>query len=346
MMHTKNLLKTVILGFVTSLTACGGGGGSGPGLPLASGLGSAPTTSVNQPPSPLPTATLVPVSLSTMTPILLTVSGKAKNFDTNTPLLGAVVYISHTLISGATAPMNAPVDGAETTTGADGSYTMILPQASAYPSQFYVEVFMPGMATIHDVLVVSHAGVNTFPDLKLTTLSVDEAAWLDLLNQDRAKWNAPPLVFDETVEEVARLWAAFLATGYFEHACASTDVACPNKINYYQGASSAALSSGENIAAGQPGFARAESDFMSETQYCPQPTNPATCAFTENTGHFLNIVRPDYVWFGNAEVFNGIGLTSTTGIKSGSTNYYVQEFSFSGHFGPTIYDRFRSLSSY
>lgn len=61
---------------------------------------------------------------------------------------------------------------------------------------------MPGMATIHDVLVVSHAGAYAFPDLKLTTPSQDEAGWLTFLNQDRAKWNAPPLVFDEALEEV------------------------------------------------------------------------------------------------------------------------------------------------
>lgn len=81
---------------------------------------------------------------------------------------------------------------------------------------------------------------------------------------------------------------------------------------------------------------------MAETVDFPQPVNPSTCPFAENTGHLIKIVNPNYVWYGVGEKFAGTPF----GIYTGTLNYFDQEFGSSSHYGITIYDKFRSVSSF
>jgi hypothetical protein len=216
------------------------------------------------------------------------------------------------------------------TANASGAYSMSLPAQVSYPSTFYVEVFSPNMITAHEELTVSNVGNNSIRTIGLTTPSNDEATWLEQVNSDRKTWGAPPLVFDETTEEIARLWVTWMAQGHFEHSC-SGEVGCPDKTAYLTTEQPDFTATGENIGAGETSYSAVEGDFMSESANCPQPTDPSTCPFMENTGHFLNIVTPGLLWIGLAE-----NLSGTNFEGSGTTPYYDQEFSYANEAGNTI----------
>ena len=239
--------------------------------------------------------------------------------------------------------MAAPADGGEVATAADGTYAMTLPAQGAYPATFFVNVYSPGKVTIHDELTVSGPGVNAVRDLGETTLTTDEANWLILVNQDRAKYGRSPLYTDETTQEVARLWVSWLAKGHYEHNCASGDVNCPDKVAFIAAQMPTFTATGENIDEMFPPstYQGAESAFMAEAANCPQPADPATCPFAENTGHFINIENSTVVWYGSAEVFGGVSTVS----GQSTADYYDQEFSLPNKSGFTVQTKFRSVTS-
>ncbi len=305
-------MKQLVVVTILMLSACDGGGGSG-SPPTSSSQGGGPTNAPPTGPAAGPGITL---------------TGSVVAKENESAIAGATVVMSHTVIVGATPPAAAPSDGAIATTTSVGSYSLALLAQGSYPSRFYLEVFSPGKPTEHAILTVAGAGANAAPMVGLTSLSSDEAAWLALVNADRAKWSAPPLVFDETAEEVARLWAAFLATGHYEHTCAPSDVGCPDKAAYEAAAHADYPSLGENIGANAPpgSYADTEAQFMSESANCPQPVNVATCPYTETTGHFLNIVNTTATWVGLAEALNGKSYDPTT--YGPTLNYFDMEFGY------------------
>jgi uncharacterized protein YkwD len=192
------------------------------------------------------------------------------NYDTNAALPGAVVYVSHTLVPGATAPMTAPSDGGETTTNASGSWTIALPPITTYPANFYIEVFGGnGMAVAHEIVTATAGGPNPVHTIGLTTLSTDEAGWVAQVNTDRAAWNAPAVVADETAEETARLWVAWVGQGYFEHNCVDGQTGCPSKTSYEASENADYTALAENIAGGQVNWQAAESHLHGRIRKLP-----------------------------------------------------------------------------
>lgn len=345
----KSLRKcSPLFAFVIVMTGCSGGGGGGPTPPS---IPSTPSTQspITGPTTTPPTVTAPPAATpppSTPAPVAptpspapsaspLAITGKMLNKDTGAPLSGAVVYVSHTLQPTDTAPMAAPSDGNEVTTLPDGTYVMTLPAQGKYPSTFYVEVYSPGKVTVHSELTVNGQSMNQIRDLKLTTLSADEANWFTLLNQDRAKYGRQPLFTDETTQEIARIWVAFLATGYYQHVCNPGDVNCPDKSGYAASQFAPFSAAAENIAGSVPPstYVYAENAFMAEATNCPQPANPDTCPFTETTGHFINIEQSGAIWGAVSEAFNGIDFRNS----ANKLDYYDQEFSYPNRSGNTVY---------
>lgn len=293
--------------------------------------------------TPIPTAP--PSSMATATPAPtaspLSISGRVVNHDTGASVAGAVVYVSHALQTTDTAPMAAPADGAEVTTKADGTYTATLPAQGAYPSTFFVNVYSAGKVTVHNEFTVSGNGTNQIRDLGLTTLSADEANWLILVNQDRAKYGRPAVYTDETTEEIARLWVAYVAKGHYDHVCPAGDATCPDKAAYAASQFATFVQTGENIDQTNPpsDYVNSENRFMAEAANCPQPTNPDTCQYAETTGHFLNIENKAVIWFGFAEAFSGVNT-----LGGAPTNYFDQEVSLPNKSGFTVYSKFRTVA--
>jgi len=342
--------RAATVAFSLLVAACSGGGGGSSPAP-----GGAPATlapvQVASPPSvgatPAPTAPPSSTATATPTPAPaaspLSISGKVVNRDTAATLPGAVVYVSHKLQTTDTAPMAAPADGGEVTTAADGTYAMTLPAQGAYPSTFFVNVYSPGKVTVHNELTVTASGVNQIRDLGETTLTSDEAGWLALVNQDRAKYGRSVVYTDETTQEIARLWAAYLAKGHYQHTCPTGDATCPDKNGYATSQFATFVQTGENLAAISPAstYKDAETGFMAEAANCPQPANPDTCPFAENTGHFINIENQNVVWFGMAEAFGGLDYQPNSTAK---IDYYVQELSLPNKSGFTVNSKFRTVA--
>ena len=273
----------------------------------------------------------------------LSISGKVLDKDTGASLAGAVVYVSHKLDVTNTAPMAAPADGGEVTTASDGTYAMTLPAQGAYPSTFFVNVYSPGKVTVHNELTVTANGMNKIRDLGLTTLTADEANWLTLVNQDRAKYGRPAVYTDETTQEIARLWVAYMAKGHYAHVCPAGDATCPDKAAYATNQFATFTQTGENIDQTFPpsDYVNSENRFMAEAANCPQPLNIDDCQanhYAENTGHFLNIENKTAIWFGFAEAFNGV----SSGSSTTAANYFDQELSLPNKTGFTVQSKFRS----
>jgi hypothetical protein len=169
------------------LSACGGGGGGGT-VPTGGGGGATPTPT----PSATPSATT-------------TASGKLVDYTTQAPISGAVIVAGTTLVVGATPPPALPPGDAQTTTAADGSFTVSVPAGTGN-----VMAFASGYITLHAPETYS-AGANALGTLKVSTPTTDDIAWLAAINQDRATYNAPPVIMDERLTEATRLWNAYEA---------------------------------------------------------------------------------------------------------------------------------------
>lgn len=340
--------RAAAVAFSLLVAACSGGGGGSSPAP-----GGAPATlapvQVASPPSvgatPAPTAPPSSTATATPTPAPaaspLSISGKVVNRDTAATLPGAVVYVSHKLQTTDTAPMAAPADGGEVTTAADGTYAMTLPAQGAYPSTFFVNVYSPGKVTVHNELTVTANGVNQIRVLALTTLTADEANWLTLINQDRAKYGRSVVYTDETTQEIARggvpregSLPAHLPDGRRDVPRQERIRGEPVRNVRADGREPRRDQSGEHVQSRRDRV-------MAEAANCPQPANPDTCPFAENTGHFINIENQSVVWFGMAEAFGGLDYQPNSTAK---LDYYVQELSLPSKSGFTVNSKFRTVA--
>jgi len=327
------------------LAACGSGGGSSGALPPTVGggfvngptNGPAPTGSpsgvASTSPSPGSSATPTPGNTSTpapggsaspgptAAPTGYYAQGSVRDIASGLPIAGAVVVLAPQVYAGSTPPPSLS-SGSETTTASDGSFTL----AGLVPGSNYLEVFENGYATIHKPIAVNQLD-NQLGLLKLTGITADEAAWLQQVNADRAQYGAPTVVLDEILQEAAQHWDNYMAAkGYFMDDCSqTTDSSCTTAAQYEQSAGAQYTHSAQNIAATGPNstWANAEAGFVAESSNCPPPATYSTCLGHSGAQHFLNLIDPQYVWIGLAEVKNG---TSYNPIYGPLLDYYTQEF--------------------
>ncbi len=331
------------------LAACGSGGGSGGALPPTVGggfvtgptNGPAPTGSpsgvASTSPSPGSSATPTPGNTSTpgpggsaspgpsaaptAAPTGYYAQGSVRDIASGLPIAGAVVVLAPQVYAGSTPPPSLS-SGSETTTASDGSFTL----TGLVPGSNYLEVFENGYATIHKPIAVNQLD-NQLGPLKLTGITADEAAWLQQVNADRAQYGAPIVVLDEILQEAAQHWDNYMAAkGYFADDCSqTTDSSCTTAAQYEQSAGAQYTHSAQNIAATGPNstWTNAETGFVAESANCPQPATYSTCLGHSGAQHFLNLIDPQYVWIGLAEVKNG---ASYNPIYGPVLDYYTQEF--------------------
>lgn len=303
-MRFNSLHKFALLAFTTVALAACGGGPSGTTGPI--------------PPAPTPTPHASPLSAA----------GHVYDLDNGQPLAGATVVIATTLYTGATPPPGVPA----ATTAADGSYT--LTPTTLGPN--YVYVYAANHATLHQTLELNTVA-TTVRDLKVTTPTAAETAWLALINADRAAYGhgAGPLIFDESALEAGRYWAAFMATnGYYAHcipytACSGLATSNPPSYQPYDDNPSDRYAHFfgidypyENIGALYLGtFADDENQITSERNNCPGGI-ASGCPSSETTGHWINLVDPTRVWAGVGIANNGQTFNP---IYGPNLNYFVQE---------------------
>jgi hypothetical protein len=120
-------------------------------------------------------------------------------------------------------------------------------------------------------------------------------------------------------------------TGYYAHECPSADSGCLTGQQFARRAQNdQSVGTGENIQeGGYPNntWSDAEAGFMAESAKCAtQPATYANCPYVgappNETGHFLNVINPSYVFAGVAEYDNGKASFSPPSPVS----YFVEEF--------------------
>ena len=323
----RGCASLVALASAGLLAACAGGGSTpGGSLPVA------PAKDASQPAPAAVVATLSGVVLdlphdgtSRAPGYSVLPSGKAA--AAGAPIAGAAVYVGPQILMGTGPPTSVPPGFAATTTARDGTFRV----TTAPAGNVAVTIFgpPPHAAIVHRDVTLVH-GTPTAATYELTIPTAAESAWLATLNATRAAFGVPSVSLDEAAIESARYWADFMRRNdYFAHcipasACVAgetlpapaaygpQDVDPTHRFYYEHGFSGATM--GENIAADFATWQLANQAFMAEQSLCPNDTAD-NCPFNEGTGHFLNIVDPDYSWA-------GFGIDPPA---SGSS-YYDQEF--------------------
>ncbi|MBD5603909.1 MAG: hypothetical protein IAI48_02270 [Candidatus Eremiobacteraeota bacterium] len=327
-MPMRRFALLVALFPVVGLAACSGGGSSG-----GSG-GALPVLSAPQQTTQVP-ASSTTASLSG-TVVDLPYGGSAPGYSMlpngtaatpGAPIAGAAIYVGPHILTSLTAPATVPAGFSATVSDASGRFRI----ASAPSGQQTITIFAaaPHTAILHQDVALP-AGGTASATYYLTAPTAAETAWLATENDDRAAFSVAPTSFDEAVIESARYWAAFMSRNdYFAHcipaaACdaGSTlpdpasygpqDVDPTHRFYFEHGFSGA--TEGENVAADFSSWRGADAAFMAERSLCPNG-EPANCPFTEQTGHFLNIVDTSYAW-------TGFGIVA----PSASSSYYDEEF--------------------
>jgi uncharacterized protein YkwD len=278
--------RSGVLVALVALSACGGGGG---GTIPSGGGGGAPTPT----PSPTPTVSTTPASA--------TATGRLVDYTTGSPIAGAVIIAGATLVIGATPPPSVPTGDAQTTTAADGSFTVPVTAGSGN-----VMAFASGYITLHAPETYT-AGTNPLGTLKVSAPTADDTAWLVAINQDRATYNAPPVVMDERLTEATRLWVAYeAANGRFEDSDPLASGPYTTSISVYGSLGAYNVPVAQNGAGGGPSATGtdAEAVFRSEG-----PTGP----------HFSTIINQSARWvgLGGASCRGAIG----TGCPAPDTEY-------------------------
>jgi uncharacterized protein YkwD len=317
----RTLFAAAALSSAAFLTACGGGGGS------SSGGGGIPST-----PVPTPTSTATPqgftvtgsaaqIPVDAYGPV--TIGGstfQSANAASTTPLAGATVIVGPVPVNGATPPTTIPSGDQVATTKADGTFSVTLAIGPAAPvsndgfvtpsnnaaniqppaTGYYVQVFGAGSDGQTAGKPVPYHGfravtAGTVGSIRITTTSTTEAAFLALVNSDRARAGSPAIAFDENAEEVARMHASDegIAPTYYCH----YDRANRGPNTRYAAIGALGLTT-ENLAG--VAYAAAEGQVEAEAP---------------NGGHYLAMINPQAVWVGLADVVGS------------DTNHYVdQEF--------------------
>jgi len=248
------------------------------------------------------------------------VAGSVLDHETGHPLAHAVIVLSHRIYATSIPP--AVTDGAVAVTDTEGAFQV----SGIAPGTYPIEIHAPGHIALHQELTVT-AGEMRLPPYRVSHLSGEEEHWLAQLNRDRAAWGAPPLIADEAIVEAARMRAATLADdGVFSHGC------LPKQRDCLTGAAAELLNGayqigGENLGAQNEGSWREiEAGMLAEWTRC----NPAVhqphmerCGFSEETGHFLNLVNRSYHFVGVAAFHRGKSFDRSFGPR---TDYYAMEF--------------------
>jgi uncharacterized protein YkwD len=320
---------------VVIFTGCGGGGGSSSGSGIPTVPQPSPTTT---PQAFTVTGSVAQIPVDAYGPV--TIAGttyQSPNAASTTPLAGATVVVGPVPVNGATPPASAPPGDAMVQTQADGTFAATLSVAPTAPglndgfvmpqnnvanvqppaAGYYVEVFGIGSngqsagsyVPFHGFRAVTGTAVGVF---RLTTTSAKEAAFLALVNSDRAKAGAGALVFDEIAEEVARFHARDEGANpvYYCH----YDRANRGPVTRYLAFGGLGLSL-ENLA--NVPFASAEAQFIAEGR---------------GGAHYDSLVNSSSIWAGLADF-----------VGSDSSDYVDQEivgpstaFTFTGTYPASI----------
>lgn len=297
------------------LASCGGGGTSGGGT-----APSAPTAGPTTGPTAVPG-----------------VSGTAVDEVSGRPIAGAIVYVSgQAVIAGATPPPAPATAWPSATTAADGSFDVTNVPASDWTVNFsyvgagypiygnaqWVEIFSPdGHAAFHALRSIAPAGTTNLGSIAIALPSAGDRAWLEQINSDRTALGVPhvttPLTFDSVTLQTARYWAGQMASGDFlAHTCPAVPASCVEFWLYetQRGSPPSAQNISEQGSSGS--WQAVEAAFMAETANC-SGTNWQTCAYSEATGHYINIMQ--------ATNWAGVGMTQTG--TAPAAQYYAENFS-------------------
>lgn len=295
----------------TALVACGGGG-------AANG-----TSATSAFPAPYPST-----SAAGMTSIAGTVSltlpdaygpvtvGAATyaSADARTlaPLAHAAIVIGPVPVTGATPPAIVPSGDVVTLSDEAGAFSAIVAVPPSAPSSsepfvipannitafvpptagYYVEVFgdrTDGTSAGVPIPLHRFLAASTSIALRVSSVTAAEASALTAVNADRAATGAPPLIFDQSAEEAARLHASDeSAAGYTCH----YDTKNVGPSSRYAASGGMGLT-GEALALAvgvdaATAFQVVESAFIAERLQKPPG------------GHALNVLDPSHVWIGVA----------------------------------------------
>jgi uncharacterized protein YkwD len=300
------------------IAGCGGGGqtsNSSAVVPVTAVATATPAATSTSSTAAKPTASATATATATAG---ASVTGNVVDLDTNAAIAGASVTV--TGAAGAT----------QTTSAGSGAFAF-----AAQPNALVaIGVTAPGYAPSLQGYTV--AGTVVRP-VKLVAIRAEIAAWLTLVNSDRAANGAPPLALSNELTIAARAQAVDEdRAGYIAHwntAGQSADDQC---------LVSATMVCAQNGAGGFASTTAAEAAFLAERANCPGGV-AAGCTYAENTGHFINLVTSN----GN------VGL----GASHVNANAYTQDFAIvptavtdptlagSGKTGQPISITFRALAS-
>jgi len=175
----SSFIYAISVASVCVAAGCGGGGGATGGASMGGGGSPSPT------PSPSPA----------------TVTGTVTDFDSGSPLVGAVVKVG----------------ASTTTTNGSGVYTVAGIVGNSVLQSLQISDGS-SYATYNGAALVT-AGQTTTRNVKLMNPSTNCSGcvgWLAQVNADRANNGAGPVAFDEAAMETARQHAAdMFAQGYF-----------------------------------------------------------------------------------------------------------------------------------
>lgn len=250
------------------------------------------------------------------------IRGRVVCLETGHPLAHAIVAFSETVIVGTSIPAGTTI----TETAADGTFAFSRAAGS------HLAVFAnDGHAVLHKRVMLSES-TTMLGDLALAMPTASERGWLALVNADRAKYGAAPLLFDAAALVAARGYAnAMAGNGQYAHEGKDGST----HVTRYEAAGGVPHRRlGENIDTLATDFSpvpatwqAAEARFMAESKNC---TTRASCQYVDDptgartTGHFLNLTDPAYVWvgLGIAKGRNPANMPSA----SAQYAYFDQEF--------------------
>jgi uncharacterized protein YkwD len=339
----RHRLPLLALAPIVFLAACSGGGGGGASS-LPATISAPAKTVTNTAPVAIVTASPVTTTGTSANPTSIAGGGTVVDLPYDgtsanpgfsalangaaarpgAPIAGATVYVGPQILLGNTPPSTVPTGYVSAVTDANGVFHLANPPTGNVTITIYAPA--PHVTVIHQDLALATAAspAGTF---YMTVPSATESAWLGQENQNRATFGVPNTSLDESVIEAGRYWASFMAANhYFAHCVPATncgDASVPNPASYgpqdvdpahrfYFEHGFSGASEGENIADNFSDWQNANDAFMAEQKSCPND-EPANCAYTSATGHFLNIVNAQFAWTG-------------FGIASSSANYFDQEF--------------------
>jgi hypothetical protein len=199
----------------------------------------------------------------------------------------------------------------------------------------WVEIFPrrgDGHVAYHGLWSVPQASIG-LGTIALIVPTRHERAWLAILNRDRASVGVPsrkaPLVFDDIALLAARRWARYMArNGWYGHGCPSSGTYAPCISTWEWEVRNHGYPSAQNIVYRFGSWVEAQRAFMAGKLHCPGRGDWQTCAYSEETGHYINAMAAG-TWVGLAEA---VGKDPALPLST-QTHYYDQEFTGSARPG-------------